>query len=67
MLSEFGIDASDSVYIGDTDVDVMTAKNSGMTAVAVSWGYRSRDIIEAAGPDYIADTVEELEKIFHII
>ena len=45
----------------------MTAKNSGMTAVAVSWGYRSRDIIEAAGPDYIADTVEELEKIFHII
>lgn len=67
LLSEFGIDASESVYIGDTDVDVMTAKNSGMTAVAVSWGYRSRDIIEAAGPDYIADTVEELEKIFHII
>lgn len=67
VLSEFGIPASESVYIGDTDVDVMTAKNSGMTAVGVSWGYRSRDIIEAAGPDYIADTVEELEKIFHII
>lgn len=66
-ISKLNIDACDSVYIGDTDVDIMTAKNSGMMSIAVSWGYRSRDVLEAKSPDYIVDSVEELEKILYTI
>jgi len=66
-ISELGFDECDSVYIGDSDVDVITAKNSGLLSIAVSWGYRSRNILEAESPDYIADSVEELEKILYII
>ncbi|WP_028828518.1 HAD family hydrolase [Proteocatella sphenisci] len=66
-LSKLGFDKCDSIYIGDSDVDVMTAKNSGLSSIAVSWGYRSRDILESSSPDYIVDSVEDLEKILYII
>ncbi|MDD3168054.1 MAG: HAD family hydrolase [Eubacteriales bacterium] len=49
-----------TLYIGDSDVDVMTAKNAGLACVAVSWGYRSRETLRAAGADHIIDKPEEL-------
>ena len=49
-------------FIGDSDVDVLTAKNAGMTAVACSWGYRPREALE--GAEYIIDEAQELLGIF---
>lgn len=51
------------VFIGDSDVDVITAKNAGMIALDVSWGYRSEDILLEAGADHIAHKPEDIIKI----
>ena len=43
------------VYIGDSDVDVMTAKNSQLPCIGVSWGFRSKDVLKNAGCHTIVD------------
>lgn len=48
------------VYIGDSDVDYMTARNAGMRCISVSWGYRSHEFLQALGDQPVATTVEEL-------
>jgi len=50
-------------FIGDTATDMKTAKNAGMTAIGVSWGYRKVDELIASGADYIAKTPEHLTQI----
>ena len=63
-LDELGVRAEDSVYIGDSDVDVLTAKNCNMDCIGVSWGFRSREVLEAAGAVRIAaDSSELLEML----
>ncbi len=49
-----------TVYIGDSEVDVETAKNAGIELIAVSWGFRERKQLAAIGKFAIADTVEEI-------
>ncbi len=62
IANELGIEPCDIVYIGDSHVDIKTAKNAGMSSVGVSWGYRSRDVLEKENPDYIADNVAQLSE-----
>ena len=59
-LKKLGADAADAYYIGDSDVDIMTAKNSGLPCLSVTWGFRGRAELEAAGADYGVDTQAEL-------
>ena len=58
-----GVTAEECVFIGDSDVDVMTARNAGMTAVGVSWGYRGRAFLEECGCDAIVDHPSELTDV----
>ena len=58
-----GAQSSQTVYIGDSDVDVMTAQNSGIDCIGVSYGFRGREFLEAHGAKVIADTVDELYEI----
>jgi len=55
-----GAKSSETVYIGDSDVDIMTAKNAGIDSIGVSYGFRGREFLESHGAEVIADTVEEL-------
>ena len=59
-LKELGVTRDGAVYIGDSEVDVKTAKNSGMDSVCVAWGFRSKQTLIDAGATVIADTPEEL-------
>ena len=61
-VRQMGLDVADCVYVGDTEVDLATARNAGMACVAVTWGFRSREQLIAAGATRIAGTAEELEK-----
>lgn len=61
-LNKLKIDRAEAVYIGDSEVDVATAKNSGLECLAVSWGFRSVETLKKAGAKKIFATVEELEK-----
>lgn len=55
------------VYIGDSEVDVLTANNAGAPCIAVSWGFRDREDLVASGAKYICDDPamlpEMIEKI----
>ncbi len=57
-LNALGKGAADALYIGDSGVDVETARNSGLPCVGVSWGFRPRE--DLAGADYIIDRPEQL-------
>ena len=60
----FGVLPEECAFVGDSDVDVLTGKNAGMLSVAVTWGYRDKDILLSLSPDAVADTAEELENVF---
>lgn len=63
ILDQLGIDKSDCVYIGDSPVDVATARNAGVSAYAVSWGMRPVSELTEANPDAIAHTSEQLKQL----
>ncbi len=55
-LDELGRKTGSSVYVGDTDVDLDTAKNAKMDCISVSWGYRTHNELVGYGAKMIADT-----------
>lgn len=63
LLKKYNVNKEEACYIGDSDVDMQTAQNAGVHAIAVSWGFRSREFLEKLEPEYIADNTEELKKI----
>lgn len=63
VLRLTGVDRKKAVYIGDSEVDIETARNAGMDCIAVSWGYRDRWMLEASGAKVIADNVEQLKHL----
>lgn len=59
-LEHFQISKNKAVYIGDSDVDVATAKNSGLDMIAVDWGFRSRECLKNQGAKIIVSKAEEI-------
>ena len=51
-----------AVYVGDSEVDIMTAENAEMRCISVDWGFRGRDTLTAAGATEIVSSPEELLK-----
>lgn len=58
-----GVSMEACIYVGDSEVDLETAKNCKIPCVSVSWGFRERELLEKLGAKEIADTTEELVKI----
>ena len=50
------------IYVGDSEVDVLTAKNAGVPCVCVLWGFREREDLETAGAKYFCRTPAEMEQ-----
>ena len=50
----------ETLYVGDSEVDVDTARNAGLDMIGVAWGFRGRAALEAAGAPLVADTPEQL-------
>ena len=52
-----------TIYIGDSEVDVQTAKNADLPCIGVTWGFRDEDELRRAGADFIAGNVCEVMDI----
>ena len=65
-MKDIGVEAC--VYVGDSEVDVATAKNAGVECLSVLWGFRDRDVIEQAGGQHFCDdTAQLVQKIEELI
>ena len=63
ISAELGVLPQECIMIGDSDVDVATAENAGMTHVGVTWGFRSEAFLREHGATNVARTPEELEML----
>ena len=59
-MEEMGADKENSIYIGDSEVDIQTAKNAGIPCISVLWGFKDRKFLEDSGATVIVESMEEL-------
>ena len=63
-LRQLNVSKENAVYIGDSDVDIMTAKNSGLPCISVLWGFRDKDfLIEHGGSLFVDKPIEILSSL----
>ncbi len=55
-----GCPVNQALYIGDSDVDIETARNAGIKCISASWGFKDREVLEKLNPGAIIDTPAEL-------
>ena len=66
LMQELGVTSLETVYIGDSDVDIQTAKNAGVDCISVSWGFRDERFLQEHGATKIARTVYELKNFLGV-
>jgi phosphoglycolate phosphatase len=59
-LDELGASRSEAVYIGDSEVDLQTARNSGLSCISVLWGFRDKNLLIENGATVFAKTPEDV-------
>lgn len=62
-LRNLGVDKKDAVYIGDSEVDLMTAANSGTDVIMVGWGFREEQFILSQGAPFVIHDTDTLVDI----
>src|SRR5215468_7955880 len=63
LLEESGTEAGQTVIIGDSDIDVLTARNAGTYSIGVNYGFAPHTFVDAA-PDVLVETPEEIGQVF---
>lgn len=63
LLKELSVDKSDCIYVGDSNVDVITAKNAGVDFCGVLWGFRTKEELVTEGAEITVSTADELLKV----
>ncbi len=59
-LRRLGLPGAKAVYVGDSEVDLQTARNAGLPCLSVTWGFRSIQQLKEAGAQHLVHTPEEL-------
>ena len=62
-LGKLGVSKEEAVFAGDSEVDCITAINAGLDCIGVTWGFRSREVLEEHGARYLTDKVDGLYDI----
>ena len=63
IIRRAGVKPEETLYVGDSDVDIMTGHNAGIAVCAALWGFRGYDELAAQKPTFFAHDAKELEKI----
>ncbi len=59
-LEKLGVPKEKAVYVGDSEVDCITAKNAGVPCIGVTWGFRERAVLTENGADFIIDVPNQI-------
>ena len=62
ILQELGVSAQETLFVGDGETDVQTAKNAKLDCVSVLWGYRTKEQLEKAGATKFVENFDELQR-----
>ena len=62
IIDEFGLSKDEVVYIGDSEVDLLTANNAGINHIIVTWGFRDRDFLVQNGAKTLVESMDELKE-----
>lgn len=65
QISELNISPEEFLYLGDSEIDMQTAKGAGMFAVGATWGFRPESVLRDHGADLIVHKPEEVLKVIH--
>lgn len=60
VLRKFSFSPEDAIYVGDSDVDIMTAKNSHMPCISVTWGFRDKKFLLESGATILINAPSEI-------
>ncbi len=60
LMDEIGADRTATLFVGDSDVDILTGHNAGLPAMGALWGFRGRAELTAAGADALAAVPEDI-------
>ncbi len=63
ILNKYNLKKDDCVFVGDSDTDIITAKNAEMKSIGVLWGFRDKDVLLSNGADFIVENTEEIISI----
>ena len=63
LLNKMNLKPEETLYIGDSDVDVQTGHNAGLKVCGVAWGFRGKEELKKNNADYIVETSDEILKI----
>ncbi|NVF12187.1 HAD family hydrolase [Anaerococcus sp. AGMB00486] len=63
IKERFGVDFTDIIYFGDSEVDIECGKNAGVFTVGCSWGFRDKDFLLSYNPDLLIDSPTEISKV----
>lgn len=59
-IRQLGVPRAGAVYIGDSDVDILTARHAGLPCISVLWGFRDRDFLLRSGAETFVSAPSEL-------
>lgn len=62
VLKKLSATQAEAIYIGDSDVDIETAKNAGLACISVTWGFRDREFLQRHGAVTFAERPEDVYK-----
>ncbi len=63
IMQELAADEASTVYVGDADTDLLTAKHAGVRGISVCWGFRGRDFLLEHGAEVLADNASDILKL----
>ena len=63
LMGELGAVRQDTLFVGDSNVDIRTARNGGLTSCGVLWGFRTQAELETEGADHLVRTPAELSEL----
>lgn len=65
-IKYLGSKLNNCIFVGDSDVDIMTAQNANIPCISVLWGYRSKEFLIQKGAKLFAETPKDIEKNLYL-